>query len=67
MFVPSGEMPVVEPLNPLEMEAESAGSTLAVLTVSVFSGAVLESAAVVRTPADSETLKVECTKLDDSG
>lgn len=60
-------MPEAGPWNPGVIEAERSGSTLIDSTLVVFSGVTLESVALVRTPADSETLNVECTTSDGSG
>ena len=67
VFASPGKMPAAEPLTPRVIEAERSGSTLSASKLVVFSGAMLESAAVVRTPENSETLNVECTSSDDSG
>ena len=67
VFASSGKMPAAEPLTPREIEAERSGSRLGAAKPAVFSGAILESATVVRTSTDSGTLNVECTKPDDSG
>lgn len=62
-----GKIPAAEPLTPRVIEAERSGSMLIPSKLAVFSGVTLERAAVVWTPADSETLNVECTASDDSG
>ena len=60
-------MPAAEPFTARVIEAERSDSTLVALKLVVFSGAMLESAAVVRTPPDPTTLDVERTSSDDSG
>ena len=62
-----GKIPAADPLTPRVIEAERSGSMLIPSKLAVFSGATLERAGVVWTPADPATLNVECTALDDSG
>lgn len=62
-----GKIPATEPLTGRVIEAERSGSTLIPSKPRVFSGAALECAGVVWTPADLKPLNVDCTPSDDSG
>lgn len=64
VFASPGKTPAAEPLTPRVIEAERSGSTLVASKPAVFSGVILESVAVIRTPADSKRLNVDCTNSD---